>query len=160
MSEIVLDLITDRTQGDVDRWRELHDKGFARMSAAERTEWLGQMKGRYNHEDMNRVERAVELLSERLTEYGYLPAPLVVKTNWTAEDTPYRGDIERYFNNIAILRGTMPFPEDTPDAPKIGDRLDYIVANNIEQILFYVNSFSNNTPDAWYRAGEIFSGEV
>ena len=160
MDEFVLDLITDRTQQDVDRWRELHDKGFAQMSDAERSEWLGYMKGRYNHEDMNRVERAVELLSERLTKIGYLPTPLVVKTDWTAEDTPYRGDIERYFNNIAALRGSMPFPEATPIAPTIGKRLNYIMANEIERILLDVDSFSKKTPDAWYRSGEIFSGEV
>ena len=160
MSEYVLNLITDRTQHDVDRWRELNDKGFTRMSEAERDEWFGYMKGRYSHEDLNRVERAVELLSERLREYGYLPTPLVVKTNWTAEDALYREDMERYLNNIAILRGAMPFPKDTPYAPTIDDKFDFVTANTIERILLDVNLFSEKTPDAWYRAGEIFSGEV
>ena len=155
-----LTLITDRTQQDVDRWRELHDKGWALMNDAERTEWLGFMKGRYNHEDLNRVENAVLRVSERLNELGYLHTPLVVKANWTAQDTPYVEDLERYLGNITVIRNSVPLPPGIPAAPTIGETLNYVKANNIEIILLEVDALAKKIPDAWNRSGEIFSGEV
>lgn len=36
---IIVTLVTDRTQADVERVRELAMKGFAAMTAAEQAEW-------------------------------------------------------------------------------------------------------------------------
>ena len=52
MSTIIDTLVTDRTQADVERVRELAAKGFAAMTAAERAEWLAGMKGAYNAADL------------------------------------------------------------------------------------------------------------
>ena len=45
---IIVTLVTDRTQADVERVRELAAKGFAAMTADEQAEWLAGMKGTYN----------------------------------------------------------------------------------------------------------------
>lgn len=153
-------LITDRTSQDVARWRELHDKGWAAMDDAERTEWLGQMKGRYNYEDVYRVGNIVRTLSERLHDMGYLNTQVTIKTDWTHGDTLTRDDFCQYLRNIAILRDSMPVYPGTPSAPTINQQFDYNKANDLEQILFDVNQISRAIPQSWYYAGEINFGEV
>ena len=76
-----MELITDRTQADVDRWKALRDKGLQGMSATELNEWLGEMKGRYAHTDMNRVENAVAAVAKQLRSLGYDVPSLFLKTD-------------------------------------------------------------------------------
>ena len=64
---IIVTLVTDRTQADVERVRELAAKGFAAMTAAEQAEWLTGMKGAYNAADLNRVGIALNYLAARLS---------------------------------------------------------------------------------------------
>lgn len=153
-------MIADRTNQDVARWRELHDKGWAAMTAAEQAEWMGEMKGRYSHTDMNRVEKAVEAVSGLLMAEGYLDTPLVVKTDWDGESCPTRADMRRYLNNVAILRGVIPVYPSTPSAPSVSQKLDYSLANDIEQILIDLDNIIRGIPKARYYAGEVFAGEV
>lgn len=153
-------LITDRTAADVTRWRELHDKGWEAMSAAERTEWSGEMRGRYSYTDMNRVESAVYALSQRFYEKGYLDAPLSVKTDWDVWDVPTVADMRRYLNNISVLRGLVTVYPTTPEVPSLQQQFDYERANDIEQILIDVDQMITAIPQSWIYAGEIKSGEV
>lgn len=153
-------MITDRTEQDVARWKELHDKGWAAMTKAEQTEWLGEMKGRYSHTDMNRVESAVEDLSARFVEGGYLLSPLSTKTDWNLWSVPTRTDMERYLGNVATLRGLVTVYPNTPAVPTIDQRLNYERANDIEKILVDLQDILEKTPQSWFYAGEIYSGEV
>lgn len=153
-------MITDRTYNDVARWKELHDKGWAAMTAAERSEWMGDMKGRYSYSDMNRVESAVEELSKWLYEAKYLKAPLTVKTDWNLWSVPTRSDMTRYLGNISVLREAVAVYPTTPMAPTVDQRLTYDRANDIEQILVDLYEISTNIRKAWLRSGEIYSGEV
>lgn len=153
-------LITDRTASDVERWRELHDKGFAAMNSAERAEWLGYMKGRYTSEDMNRVESAVESIQRAFAEFGYPYPSLTIKTSWERSECPTVEDIERYFSNVAKMREAIPVSKDTPKAPTVNTKLDYRKANDLEKILVAVAGSITNMPKAWYYAGDIISGEV
>ena len=67
------EFITDRTQHDVLRWRQLRDKGLAKMTAAELSEWFsGTMKGAYNVSDLNRVGLALNVIRDRLATPGYV----------------------------------------------------------------------------------------
>ena len=77
MSLSDFNLITDRTQADVDRYTELKDKSLRGMTDDEKAEWQTQLKGAYNFTDMNRVEAAVEDLANRLTEAGYIVSPVI-----------------------------------------------------------------------------------
>lgn len=63
-------LITDRTQADVDRAEALAVKGWARMTAAEREQYI-TTKGLYRATDMNRVGEAVMSIATHLIQYGY-----------------------------------------------------------------------------------------
>lgn len=66
-------LITDRTQADVDRVRELIKKIMVgTASESELAEFnSAAMKGAYNYTDLNRVTAAMEALKSRLEGYGY-----------------------------------------------------------------------------------------
>lgn len=154
-----LHLITDRTAADVARWQELRDKGFAAMTAAERAQWLGNMKGAYNYTDMNRVEGAVAYLAQKLTALGYPFSP-TVKLNWSREDVPTKADMLRYFGNVASLRSQLPVPSGISAAPTSGDRMDYSTANELEKVLLEISHMVDMIPESWIYSGEIYSGEV
>ena len=130
------------------------------MSESERREWLGEMKGRYGHTDMNRVESAVATLSRRLNELGYKHLPLSVKTDWTREDIPTRDDMVRYYGNVEFLRQLAGVYPTTPVTPTVEYKLNYSRANDLEQILLDIDDITSKFADAYYYAGEIFSGEV
>lgn len=162
-----MEFITNRTLEDVERWKTLRDKGWLAMTEAEKSEWLGEIattpsaaKGMYTHVDLNRVETAVEAIASQLRELGYTPLISSVKTNWTYRDAFWVEDAERYIQNVAALReASIVFP-DTPEAPTVGKKLDYNLANDIEKILEDINRVCENIPKSWYHAGEVFMGEI
>ena len=153
-----MELITDRTYEDVVRWQTLHDKGWLAMSSLERAEWLLVAKGRYTHADMNRVESAVQELSARLRELGYNHPSLSTKTTWSMSDIPTKADFDRYFGNVAVLRKTIAVPESTPTTPTTAIRLNYQIANELEEILANIDTVTTNLPKSWYFSGDIFAG--
>lgn len=155
-----MDLIFDRTSQDVERWKALHNKGWAAMSDAERSEWLSPMKGAYGVSDMNRVETAVKALSERLKALGYLHPTLTVKTDWAASDVPGIPDFDRYYENVDILRRSVPLPGSTPGTPTTAVRLNHQLANDVERILADIDIATRAIQNSWHYAGDIYSGEV
>ena len=158
--------ITNRTIDDVKRWKTLRDKGWLRMTEEERKEWLGEIettpaatRGMYTHIDMNRVEKAVEAIYLLFRESGY-GTPLNVKTDWTYQDTVTKNDMERYLQNIIALREFFVVFQDTPNAPNIDAKLDYKLANDIENILKDAYDIADSLVRSRYYVGEIISGEV
>lgn len=152
-------LITDRTQADVDRRAELKAKGWQGMTAEEKAEWKTPLKGGYNYSDMNRVESAVEYVANKLSDAGYVLNP-VVKKNWTVTDKPAIEDIRRYMKNVADIRATLATFETTPEAPTTERKLTYQVANDIEQILLDVDVLITRMASAYFYSAELYSGEV
>ena len=155
----VLNLITDRTERDVERWRLLHSKGYAALTEAEKAEWDAGMKGAYNYEDMNRVESAVIFIANRLSEAGYPIAP-EVKPSWSVRDHPTKADMDRYFGNISLLRSILPLYPTTPKAPTTSKKMDYLVANDIEKILSDIDRQISAINQSWYYAGDVYTGEI
>lgn len=152
-------LITDRTQEDVERYAELKAKGLHGMTEAERAEWETHLKGAYNYTDMNRVESAVEYVANRLTEAGYVVIP-IVKKNWTGTDKPTLNDLKRYMKNVSDIRAALTTFETTPDAPTTERRLSFQAANAIEQILIDVDDLISRMASAYFYSGDLYSGEV
>lgn len=162
-----MDLITNRTASDVERWRNLRDKGWANMSASERQEWLGETiptpaasKGMYTHNDLNRVENAVKNVVVLLKKLNMDVPNMTIKTDWTYKDRLKDSDIERYFSNISILRELFEAYTHIPKAPTVNDKLDFNIANNIEKILIDVEGIAIKIISSRYYSGEIFLGEV
>lgn len=61
-------LITDRVPEDARRARNLCAKGWDNMTQAERTAYLGGLKGGYGPTDMNRVVAAMEYIDARMKD--------------------------------------------------------------------------------------------
>ena len=156
----LLNLITDRTQADVDRVAQL----AARVSAgtatdAEKTEWATDLKGAYNASDLNRVGAAVAYVAGRLNGYGYYVS-VSPKQDWTANDIPTAGQMATYIQDVAALRGAIAVMDSTPPTPESASGLTWQEANNIEQILLDVDELLTRMAAAWFYSGDLFSGEL
>lgn len=159
--------ITDRTSNDVERWLELRNKGWDNMTPDERQEWIGEIsptpsaaKGMYTHNDLNRVESAVANLVSAIKSVGYALPDMVIKTDWKYSDRIYKVDMDRYFDNVDILRSLFPVYPDTPETPTTDEKFNYEMANNVEKILSDVHSIFDNLKESWLYTGDTFSGEV
>lgn len=154
-----LHLITDRTQFDVDRVKELQKKGWENMTSEERTEWDGGMKGAYNNADLNRVQSAVRYIRDRFAAVGYF-IDLSDAKNWTEQDVPNRTDLENYLADVRAIRGVIAVMRTTPPTPDTMIGLNYVRANNIEQILLDVDTLLSNMIASFVYSGDIFGGEI
>ena len=134
----LLSLITDRTRADVE---EQTDKGF------------------YNASDLNRVGAAVEYIADRFTALGYA-CPVTVKKDWLTSDAPTASQMETYRQNIVTLRALIAVMASTPEAPANMTGLNYVKANNIEQILLDLDALITNITKSWCFSGEVYAGEV
>ena len=133
----LLSLITDRTRADV---ANETDKGF------------------YNASDLNRVGAAVEYIAGRFTALGYR-CPVTVKKDWLTSDAPTASQLETYRQNIVTLRSRIAVMQSTPNAPASMAGLNYVKANNIEQILLDLDALITNITKSWYFSGELYAGE-
>jgi hypothetical protein len=131
---IIDNLVTDRTQADVERVKALAAKGFAAMTADEQAEWLAGMKGAYNAADLNRVGTALNYLAGRLASICGKSIAWTAKTDWAVTDIITASQAAEYRRQIQNIRDALTYPAGTPDAPQLG-RLTYTDANNIERIL-------------------------
>ena len=134
----LLSLITDRTRADV---ANETDKGF------------------YNASDLNRVGAAVEYIAGRFAALGYA-CPVTVKKDWLTSDAPTASHLETYRQNIVTLRGQIAVMQSTPNAPASMAGLNYVKANNIEQILLDLDALITNITKSWCFSGEVYAGEV
>lgn len=113
----------------------------------------------YNASDLNRVGAAVQYVAERFTAQGYAVA-VSPKTDWLASDIPTASELETYRQNIAALRALLAVMPNTPETPDSMAGLTYTEANDIERILFDLDTLLTNAALGWYQSGEIYAGEV
>ena len=135
---IIDTLVTDRTQADVD---------------------AGNDKGTYKASDLNRVGAAMNYVADRLRAAGYDPH-ISPKTDWMDGEWVTPADEAIYLGDLAELRKQFTLYETTPEVPPDLEKLNYIEANNIEQILLDIDALLTNIAAGWLYSGEIYSGEV
>ena len=152
MSTIIDTLVTDRTQADVERVRELAAKGFAAMTAAEQAEWMTGMKGAYNAADLNRVGTAMNYLAGRLGAICGRSITWTAKTDWAVTDIAMASQAETYRQQIQDIRDALAYPAGTPDAPQLA-RLTYTGANDIERILVLCEELIVNVAKSFRHTG-------
>lgn len=104
-------------------------------------------KGAYNYSDMNRVERATAEIAE------ILGITLTTKTDWSKWDLPKKSDLNRYLNNIRVIRDAC---YDTSELPDDMNKLTYTTANSIEELL----SRLRMKAETLIRCNEVYCGEV
>lgn len=152
MSTIIDTLVTDRTQADVERVRELAEKGFTAMTADEQAEWLAGMKGAYNASDLNRVGTALNYLVGRLAPVCGKNTQWSAKTDWGLTDVITAPQSAEYRQQIQAVRNALTYPSGTPAVPEI-DRLTYTGANDIERILALCETLIDNLIKAFRYTG-------
>ena len=153
-----MNLITDRTIEDVNRWKDLKAKNYANMTEAERVEW-DSCKGAYNYTDLNRVEAAVRVIAEKLNALN-IPVSVTTKSDWTNKDLPTRSDMNRYLGNVLNLRNASSGLYLAPKPPSTMEKLNYMGANDIEKTLMYINNWADGMKEAQKYAGEFYGGEL
>lgn len=92
-------------------------------------------KGYYNYWDLNRVEEWVQFLHDEMVRLNYTPTASYwtnTKTNWTASDMRYSGDMNRIKKNIQSLMLGFHYIHNIYANV---ENFNYIKANNWEQIL-------------------------
>ena len=149
---IIVTLVTDRTQADVERVRELAAKGFSAMTSDEQAEWLAGMKGAYNASDMNRVGTALNYLAARLAPVCGMSIAWSAKTDWAVTDIITASQAEAYRKQIQDIRDALAYPAGTPDVPQLA-RLTYIGANDIERILALCEDLIVNVAKSFRHTG-------
>ena len=105
------------------------------------------------------VERAVEYIAGRFAALGY-DCPVTVKKDWLTSDAPTASQMEAYRQNIVTLRSQIAVMQSTPEAPASMAGLDYVKANDIEQILLDLDALIDKLIKSWYFSGELYAGEV
>ena len=155
----LLNLITDRTQADVDYVIRLSQKGWSGMTAEEKAEWESDLKGAYNASDLNRVGNAVNYVAGRLEDAGYTVS-VNPKIDWLESDVPTESSMEQYLKNVETIRNTLTVPSNTPNVPADMEGLTYEEANDIERILLAVDALITNMINAYFYSNEINCGEV
>ena len=156
----LLNLITDRTQADVNRVAYLAGRVSAgTATAAEQTEWASDLKGAYNASDLNRVGAAVAYVAGRLNGYGYA-VTVNPKQDWTGSDIPTAGQMAAYLGDVAALRGAISVMASTPPTPDSVNNLTWKEANDIEKILVDVDELLTRMAAAWFYSGDLYAGEV
>lgn len=155
-----LNLITNRTQADVDRVAQLAGRMSAgTATAAEQTEWASDLNGAYNASDLNRVGAAVAYVAGRLNGYG-CAVTVTPKQDWTGSDIPTAGQMAAYLQDVATLRGAISVMASTPPTPDSASGLTWQEANDIEQILLDVDELLTRMAAAWFYSGDLYAGEV
>lgn len=156
---IGLILITDRTQRDVDRVRELSGKLNAGTATVEElAEWNSiALKGSYDHTDLNRVGDAVQYISEILKSCGY-HCPVIPKLDWPESGSSSPSDMAQYLQNVQTLRGILTLLPETPNVPADMEKLTWQEANAIEQILVDLESTIKTMLKTRISCGDAYCG--
>ena len=156
----VLQLITDRTQDDVNYVLSLADKWRrGTISESEKTEWLAGLKGAYNASDLNRVGAAMEYVEARLKEAGYRIS-VTPKTDWNTQDVPNDNLMLQYLMCVSTLRDVIPLLSTTPQVPTDMQKFTYKEANDIEKILKDIDMLLTNAAKSKVFSGEFYAGEI
>ena len=135
-----MNLITDRTYGDV---------------------LLNTENGRYEADDLNRVEDAVGKLC-LIARTKVSLALLTTKTDWgqpglfSSHEWPAWSQMERYLNNVKNLCSSIGIVAPLPASMK---GLTYEGANQIEKALLLVQEHLSKNQENFRYSGEIIAGE-
>lgn len=136
------ELVTDRTEADV---------------------LLGNSKGIYQAEDLNRVGQAVEELAALLPQLD-LQAPVTPKTDWAPPEAydPNKwicaANMTVYLGNVMTLLSTVGLSAPA-DFPADMNSLTYRGANAIEEALLQVHGRICGIQNAYQYSGAAYAGE-
>lgn len=115
-------------------------------------------KGTYNAADLTRVTMAINEIAADLNTEGYPVTITWLKQNWLASDIPTVAQMDNYLENVGKIKAALPNAAPAPPASMAF--LTYEGANNIERILYEVETLLNNTLSIYPRSGVWTSGGI
>ena len=131
--------ITDRTQADIDRVKEIAVKArTGTWTEEEQQEWASGMKGALSYMDYNRIESGIQEIA------SILNASVSVKTDWDVNGYLTVSDASRWLSNIKAIRSLCSGKNDTPETPASLNYLHYTIINQVEEILLDIETIANN----------------
>lgn len=143
--------ITDRTQSDVDRVKEIAAKARTdTWTEAEQAEWVAGMKGALSYTDFNRIESGVLELA------NILGASVNVKTDWSVSGYLTTSDASRWLANIESIRSKNSGSSKIGQTPTSMDKLTFDTMNQIESILDDIETLAKTYVTF---SGEYMTGE-
>lgn len=143
--------ITDRTQSDVDRVKEIAAKArTSTWTEAEQAEWVAGMKGALSYTDFNRIESGVLELA------NILGASVNVKTDWSVSEYLTASDASRWLANIESIRSKNSGSSKIGQTPTSMDKLTFDTMNQIESILDDIETLAKTYVTF---SGEYMTGE-
>lgn len=145
--------ITDRTQSDVDRVKEIAAKARTdTWTEAEQAEWVAGMKGALSYTDFNRIESGVLELA------NILGASVNVKTDWSVSGYLATSDASRWLANIEAIRSKNSGSSQLGQIPTTAsmDKLTFDIMNQIESILEDIETLAKTYVTF---SGEYMTGE-
>ena len=151
---IIDTLITDRTEQDVVEWQTLKDVEYSLMTLNQKSRWDSDMKGSYNISDLNRVGAAVEYLTNLLNSYGYT-VNTHTKITYIEIDIPSLTQMTNYLSDVKAIKEKLGGIQEMPETM---NNLSYEDANNIEKVLYQINSFIQNMIKYFHRCGITHCG--
>lgn len=164
MSSIIDTLITDRTQNDVDRIKDLKEKmlkngGISALTVEEQAEYFNSVvKGSYNYTDLNRVSDACAYIYNLLIQMGYIISNYqTLKNDWVLTDIPTLTEMNKYITTLTALKQTLSASQQIPDTMRF---LDFNGANNIEKLLVELNDIYDLLLKSMFYSNEVYCGEV
>jgi hypothetical protein len=120
---LILDeLITDRTERDVERAKALLSKPYSEWSEEERTKFEDGMKGAYNVSDLTRVGNATSFLAKYLAKIRK-EIILYMDANQVAVQTAINPYIDEDIANVSVKSWAV---DEIPSASKLGAYLDAV----------------------------------
>jgi hypothetical protein len=152
------ELIYDRTQADVDTAKALIAKYMRGegLDGYEQDMWDRGLRGCYSTSDLNRVEYHTRELQGVLNTNGY---NIHIDTQlWARPDIMRYSDVVRYLGNIETILDAFGRSANAPELPTIDVWIDYIVANDIEKILFVTRELILGALAMFRRAGTFTAG--
>ena len=162
-------LITDRSQADVSRAKDILARANVGAATPDELEELisGRLKGLYDYTDLNRVTKAMTAIDAEFKKLGYESGyePVVVSPDsggfpagpevppdpnapdmytWSENNSPTISQMEQYLDNVRKLRDVLARIPSVPDVPASMRKRNYQTANDIETILFSIETMIEN----------------
>lgn len=149
-----LGLVTDRTDSDYLLMQSILSKPSQLRTASEQALLdSGIAKGSYNISDLNRVSRAVQILSSALNAQGYALNIKVVPSPWVEGYEPSKTDLLNYFENIYTVYNAVFTAQNLPTSI---EQLTTYGANQIEQALLDVDEQIKYTIAVFLHSAQPF----
>lgn len=149
-------MIFDRTQFDVENAKRLIEEKVKNFIPLLETEIETLERGCATKNTLNRIENAQSVLAQSLNSLGN--AFSIQTKSWNEQDIFNEEEFERILFNLDVLKRYVIPKKDTPETPMIS--FSYLTFNDIEKIIFDLQTLEENMRKAFIYSGEIYSGEV